>query len=578
MGVFVGYLFVFLFSLASIVPFIFIPSTGHDILIQPFNIFLCELVVAGIFFGTLSIYKKQQFVWSPSVGWLWVFPFLVLLSGMLNGFEYPRDIAIRLATICAALLFVGALLQLQPSRRAVDTAIYIIIAAMLLNVIESVLQMLPDQPLNDLIPHPPSPRPLGYFMQPNLLASALVTGLVLTVYQISTPGFPYRARMLQWMVYIFLVAGSYIVLATGSRIGLLALCISVPLVIASRYMLLNRYRYRLAVVITLLCVGTAGGAFFSDGFEKTYSKIERLAESSSDIRPHLYRISLDLFLQKPFAGHGVGNFSGVFQNQAAEYVKANPEYNIRFKTHFTHPHNELLMWAVEGGVIALVGLLVLVFVIVLRVFKSGWQRGGALLAMVLPIALHMQVELPLYISVYHTILFCLVVYLIFRPVGRKYAIGNQRVLVLVPVAGCVFFIFSLVFFTNTFKASRQISQFLYYNEPEVGRLDEASANFYFRDLGTALLLKVLLNRAISGDGDPRWVDLFILHNEEYLKKVPESSTFHDLALAYAFKGDEAKADEVIRRGLNLYPKHPSILAAKERVLSIVQGRVPEVSE
>lgn len=59
--------------------------------------------------------------------------------------------------------------------------------------------------------------------------------------------------------------------------------------------------------------------------------------------------------------------------------------------------------------------------------------------------------------------------------------------------------------------------------------------------------------------------MFIKHAEPYLKKVPENTTFHDLALAYAAKGNADKAGQVIKTGLYLYPEHPIILKARERV-------------
>lgn len=553
------------FILIAFIPFVFIPSTGHDILIQPFNIFLCEVVVVAIFLSALNVYKYRSWVIPKGWGWLCIFPLAILAANAIAGFDFPRDLAIRLITICAALLLFFSFLQFQPSRRHIDTAIYIILAGVLLNMMQAVLQTVPGRLLYGLISHPPVPRPLGFFMQPNLLASSVVTGMVLAIYQLSTPGFTSRSIVTKALTYAVVIFGAYTVLSTGSRLGLLALVVAVPIVFVCRYKLLSREKYKPLTVVALLAIGVFAGAYFSDGLDRSYSKLERLVESSSDMRPHMYRIATDLFFENPLAGQGVGSFPGAFQYQAADYVASHPEADIRFRTGFTHPHNEILMWAVEGGAIALLGLFVLAGAVLWKIYQNGWQRGGAILAMLIPMSLHMMVEMPFYISVYHFIVFVFILHLAYRPWCYRKVIRNDKVLMAVPMVGCVVFIAGLMFFTSTFKASRQISQFLYYNSPDINEVAEASENPYFHEFATAMLMKLLLHQALAGEADKRWIDVFIKHAEPYLKKVPENTTFHDLALAYAAKGNADKAGQVIKTGLYLYPEHPIILKARERV-------------
>ncbi|SIQ39051.1 O-antigen ligase family protein [Marinobacterium stanieri] len=559
------------FILIAFVPFVFIPSTGHDVLIQPFNIFLCEVVVVAIFLSALNVHKGRS--WIVPEGWIWLcsFPLAILVANTISGFDFPRDLAIRLITICAALLLFFSFFQFQPTRRSIDTAIYILLVGMLLNMIQALLQAVPGRLLYGMISHPPVPRPLGFFMQPNLLASSVVTGMVLAIYQLSSPGFKSRSKVIKALTYAVVIFGAYTVLSTGSRLGLLALVVAIPIVFICRYKLLSREKYRPLTVAALVAIGVFAGAYFSDGLDKSYSKLERLVESSSDMRPHMYRIAADLFFENPVAGQGVGSFPGAFQYEAADYVASHPEADIRFRTGFTHPHNEILMWAVEGGAIALLGLFVLAGAVLWKVYHNGWQRGGAILAMLMPMSLHMMVEMPFYISVYHFIVFVFIVHLAYRPWCRKKIIRNDKVLIAVPMVGCVVFIGGLMFFTSTFKASRQLSQFLYYNSPDINEVAEASENPYFHEFGTAMLMKLVLHQALTGEADSRWVDVFIKHAEPYLKKVPENTTFHDLALAYAAKGNADKAEHVIKTGLYLYPEHPVILKARERVEILLEN-------
>ncbi|STW66278.1 lipid A core-O-antigen ligase [Klebsiella michiganensis] len=67
----------------------------------------------------------------------------------------------------------------------------------------------------------------------------------------------------------------------------------------------------------------------------------------------------------------------------------------------TYPHNDLLFWWVEGGAVALLGLLVLGVSGFWLLLRRPGVRQLALLACLMPILLHTQLEYPLYQSPVH---------------------------------------------------------------------------------------------------------------------------------------------------------------------------------
>ncbi|MGL5991295.1 MAG: Wzy polymerase domain-containing protein, partial [Plesiomonas sp.] len=93
------------------------------------------------------------------------------------------------------------------------------------------------------------------------------------------------------------------------------------------------------------------------------------------------------------------------------------EYNL------DHPHNELLYWAVEGGILPVIGLLMMGAAVIWRVTGESWSRGLALLALVAPITLHTQVEYPLYHSIAHWIFLLMLVWYIDETCGGFAAKG-----------------------------------------------------------------------------------------------------------------------------------------------------------
>lgn len=557
--------FLLIVFLLTLLPLIYFPNPGHDALLIPFNIFLWEIAAASICFAGLYIYKHQVLVLPCHTLLILALPVGMVVSGFITGLDRPVDWMFRLATILMGLLFFFSLFQFQANRRTLDNAVYVILGGLLLNGVIAFLQTLPGRPLFGLIAHPETPRAVGVFMQPNILASVMVTGAALSLYQLSTPGFSRRSLLLKTLTFATLFACSFIVMTTGSRVGLIALVLSVPLVVAARFTLLRRTPIKALLAVALLVLGTGSGIATSDGFWKATSKLEQLADEGRDARPHLYRIAWDLYTDKPLAGHGIGSFQRVFHDRAAEYLEARGGEPLIGHARFTHPHNELLFWAVEGGSLALLGIVAILGATLMQLYRLGWQRGGAMLAILLPITLHTQVELPFYSSMYHWLLFLFLGFLVFRPLQRyRWLNWPSAALIPIPAATTALLLATVMFCTTTFGTSRDLTRFLLYKEINLDELRAAQDNLYFNEFATMLTLKALLNQDLT-QGTQHWTQIYIDWIETYLRHTPETSSFHDLALAYHHLGMTDKAEATIERGLYLFPQHPVISSTYQKL-------------
>lgn len=557
--------FLLIVFLLTLIPLIYFPNPGHDALLIPFNIFLWEIAAAAIFFAGLYIYKHQIVVLPRHTLLILALPVGMVISGFLTGLDRPVDWMFRLATILMGLLFFFALFQFQANRRTLDNAVYIILGGLLLNALIAFLQTLPGRPLFGLIAHPETPRAVGVFMQPNILASVMVTGVVLAVYQITTAGFSKRPAALKALTLTTLFGCSLIVMTTGSRIGLITLAVCVPLILTARFALLRRTPIHAVLAALALTMGSGIGIATSDGFWKATSKLEQLADEGRDARPHLYRIAWDLYTEAPIAGHGIGSFQRVFHERAAQYLEAQGGEPLIGHSRFTHPHNELLFWAIEGGTLALLGILSILTATLIQLYHLGWQRGGAMLAILLPITLHTQVELPFYSSMYHWLLFLFLGYMTFRPLQRyRWLRWPSAALIPIPAAATAILLATIMFCTTTFGTSRDLTRFLLYKEINLDELRAAQDNLYFNEFATMLTLKALLNQDLT-QGTQHWTQLYINWIEDYLRHTPETSSFHDLALAYHHLGLTEQAEATIERGLYLFPKHPVISSAYQKL-------------
>lgn len=98
----------------------------------------------------------------------------------------------------------------------------------------------------------------------------------------------------------------------------------------------------------------------------------------------------------PFLGTGGGTFQEAYQNFVAGLPGGNPGREI-----MNYPHNEILYQYAEGGVPALIGLLLWILAgsLLWRQCVSVLQRG--LVLCMAPVLFHTQLEYPLYYSVAH---------------------------------------------------------------------------------------------------------------------------------------------------------------------------------
>ena len=70
-----------------------------------------------------------------------------------------------------------------------------------------------------------------------------------------------------------------------------------------------------------------------------------------------------------------------------------------------HPHNELLFWLAEGGIMPFFGLILVAGAWIIMIIRMPLKESLCFLAIILPIIVHTQVEFPFYQSLVHWIVF-----------------------------------------------------------------------------------------------------------------------------------------------------------------------------
>ncbi len=330
-------------------------------------------------------------LWLPFV-WSWNEASLIALPRML--------------TVTAGAILLLGITQLQLSRRDWWWVGMAILAGALLEAAYGYIQLYLFEAGNWLGYNPAPGRPYGIFQQTNVMASFLVTGLVVSAWLFGEA----RNRLESSVILLAPLLMPALILVIQSRTGWLAALIAVPMVLVHLWHL-DRRRFRAwAGALAAGCV-LAVIVWWAPWAEAGYvSK----AVSAPGERLPVYLHSLRMIAEEPLSGWGYGRFQHDFLYSFADWRAALPVNQPEIvepiiTQNYAHPHNELLYWGIEGGLLPMLAILAFAGWVAWRLWRHGPQGERLLLtALLLPISLHAMTELPFYLSLAHWLTFLLV--------------------------------------------------------------------------------------------------------------------------------------------------------------------------
>ncbi len=312
----------------------------------------------------------------------------------------------RMLTVTAGAILLLGLAQLELTRRDWWWIGMAIMTGALLETAFGYVQLYLLEPGNWLGYNPAPGRPYGIFQQTNVMASFLVTGLVVSAWLFGEA----RHRLESSVTLLAPLLMPALILVIQSRTGWLAALIAVPMVLVHLWHL-DRRRFHawvgalaagcvLAVIVWWAPWAEAGG----------YAS---KAVSEPGQRLPVYLHSLRMIAEEPLSGWGYGRFQHDFLHSFADWRASlpvnQPEIVKPIITGiYKHPHNELLYWGIEGGLLPVLAILVFAGWVFWRLWIKGPQGERLLFtALLLPLTLHAMTELPFYHSLGHWLVFLL---------------------------------------------------------------------------------------------------------------------------------------------------------------------------
>lgn len=530
-------------------------GTGFDL---PFNITVWAAATLVIAYSVWYFCGQDKLILPANYKGLLALPVGILLAAALAGVKEPITWLFRITYVMAGVIFLFGLFQFR--LKNTDRILLLIAFATLLHGLFGIIQLFQLPILTSWIPRTQTIIATSVFQQVNVLASFLVTGILICLYLCLRP-VAYKRLYLKVFLLITISIATYVTVSTGSRIGLLSGVLGL-------LMLLIAYRKQVSknwkTVVSALVIITIASWLAKEGLHQTLDKSYRLVDAQySDQRLSIYRISIDVFSAAPIRGHGIGSFLEKFGIASSTFYQQHP--NAKMPNYLAHPHNELLQWTIEGGLLALMGILIAIISVLWFASNQKKQRLLAYLALLLPITFHTQVEHPFYISSFHWFVWLILLFALLNhyPIIKQNLLSRAARFTLHGLA-IVLALVSLLFLWQTVHAQQQLFDYIKQRQ-QTPELDRALSNLYYKKYAEQILMRSYLYDAIQKRDNEKLTQIVIWFESELAKK-PELKLFEDVINGYYALEKEQVRCEVINKSLLYYPANTVLQELKNECL------------
>ncbi|EEX93386.1 hypothetical protein VIOR3934_01220 [Vibrio orientalis CIP 102891 = ATCC 33934] len=527
----------------------FMPNPGGSGLALAFNsttwLALSFTIAIGLYqFGTLGKFRYNKL----TVG-LFINCVMLTIPVIYHNAAPSLSTGKLLALWSGYLLFV-ILQQFRFSNKQKQRLLWFITIAVFIEALFGWAQFFVLEPGNIFGYNTVSNRPYGIFQQPNVMASFLATGLALSGYLLTRHPTKYQRKVSEVaLLYLMPVATIPLLIFLASRTGWLAGVLSVGLLLPYIYKFATKKRFfgwSLAVVAGI-AIGLSTNMIASD---------PSLASQRTNLespRQYTFPQALDMLIEKPFTGYGYGRF----EPEYIVYTARQHQLNERYKPGLAamdHPHNELLYWGVEGGLIPILAILLAATLVLVRIVQTTRGTRLALFALFVPIVLHSQLEYPFYHSAIHWITFVILLYWVDQRAT------SYRQISLSFVSQTLLRVFSLVipilvsfFMLTTLHTNYVLTQFERSQPKNPELLEQVTNPIVWQDRFDWDIFSTYLNIGLHQQ-EAKFIQPYIDWSLDIIKDKPRPAFYNNLILAYQGLGETVKAEQIRREAQFLFPE------------------------
>ena len=389
----------------------FMHNQGGSGLYLPFNMVGWAFVAVLISIGIWHLTTIKQLTFSRTQLWF-LAGFAILLLPFLNPqAEWNASAQPRFLAIAAGLLLFFALHQFQFTENQRHNLLYLLLGAVAIEAVFGLVQFFVLKDGNWLGYNVKVNRPYGIFQKDSVFSSFLAAGLAMTFYLQRWDSKVLTSRWRQGLLSLILVATPLLLIQIQSRAGIYGAILATACMLPVLWSY-NRRIFLWSVALMGLSLSVGLWVYTSARAEDSYAL-------TSGFRKLYWSHLLSMLPQSPWLGHGYGSFEYTFLHDFYAPEHITPGMRL-MEENLDSPHNEVLFWLHEGGIVAVIGLVVFATGYIRSLFKcSGWAKRISLLALVLPLLFHSMVEYPFYHSVAHFFLFIVFLWLADAESGQQ---------------------------------------------------------------------------------------------------------------------------------------------------------------
>ncbi|MGM0914217.1 MAG: Wzy polymerase domain-containing protein [Pseudomonadota bacterium] len=457
----------------------------------------------------------------------------------------------RMLTVTAGAILLLGIAQLQLTRRDWWWIGMAILSGVLLETAFGYVQHFVLQPGNWLGYPVESGRPYGVFQQVNVMASFLATGLVISAW-LFAEGRNNLERSFTLLAPLFI---PFLLLTIASRSGFLGTLIAVPLVMGYLwYQDRSRFKQWSGALLTGIVVAASLFLLTSEGG----GAVARKLEQGGGERIPVYLHSLKMILEEPLTGWGYGRFQHDFLHSFADWRAALPQNQPEIvdpiiTQTYAHPHNELLYWGIEGGLLPLLGLIGFGGWVLFRLLSRGPNGERLLLAaLLLPLSIHSLLELPFYHSQAHWLVFVLLLEMVAgmrwqeTTQENRYTFGVRVIRMLLPAV-------VVIFMATHFHTMWKIKTYI---ESQGENFTPLTRVINPTGITSSLEFLIMSQQLYSAEnlGMLQFVKSYLEWAKKESQLKPSQSLYHNMTRATKLLYKDSEAKQFNRLAIKLFPE------------------------
>ena len=507
------------------------------------------MISLAIAMGLVQTAKTRAFHYSKLTIGLFISCLLMSLP-LLYSDSNVVESSSRIIGLWAGLLFFSTLQQFQFSNKHRQRLLWFVVLATLVEAIIGYIQYFLLEPGNVFGYDTLANRPYGIFQQPNVMASFLATGLVLSGYLLARhPKKYHKTISAVALLYLTPAILTPLLIVLGSRTGWLGAALGVVCILPYVFKFAGKKRFWgwcISIVVGLLL-----------GFVATQSsgKSEFIVAKADLESPRRYTLpqTLDMFIEKPISGYGYGQFEPAYILYTARQHQLNNSYPAGLPS-MDHPHNETLLWAVEGGIVPIIGLLLAATLVLSHISSANKGTRLAMFALFLPILLHTQLEYPFYHSAIHWFTFILLIFWVDQrtSMSKVFNISLFTKIGLKVSAPILPFV-TAIYMLTALHSNYVLMQYETAKVKNPDVLSQVSNVHAWQNRYDWNIYVTYLHLGLSRK-DPALIQPYIDWSLDLIQRQPRPSLYTNLIIAYQGLGDSSKAEQIRAEAQFLFPK------------------------